>query len=56
MQYLSEIIFFVVGAASGSLLTLSFSKKSAKNGGSVVDQSRAKAGGDIIAGNKSERK
>lgn len=53
MEYFSEIVSFVVGLASGSLLTLTVSKKQARNGGKIVDQQSARAGGDIVGGNKS---
>ncbi|MBU0645704.1 MAG: hypothetical protein KJ731_12970 [Alphaproteobacteria bacterium] len=52
MEYLTEIASFLVGLAGGSLLTLTFSKKQAKSGGKIVDQQSAKAGGDIVGGNK----
>lgn len=56
MAYLSEIISFLVGLAGGSLLTLTFSKKQVKGRGKIVDQQSAKAGGDIVGGNKTTGK
>lgn len=52
MEYLPEAISFLAGAIGGSLLTLSFTKKQAKGGGKIVDQQSAKAGGDIVGGDK----
>lgn len=52
MEYLSEIISFLVGFAGGSFLTLTFTKKQVKGGGMIVDQQSSKAGGDIVGGNK----
>lgn len=52
MQYLPEIITFVLGGFAGSLLTLRLTKKTASGGGTVVDQTNANAGRDITGGNK----
>ena len=57
IQYSSEIWSFlggvVGGGISGSLLTLRYTRQNRVNGsGSIVDQSRSKAGGDIIGGSK----
>ena len=52
MEYLGEIISFLVGLAGGSLLTLTYSKKQATGGGTIVDQHHSKAGGDIVGGDK----
>lgn len=59
-QYSSEIWSFlgglVGGGIGGSLLTLKMVRQNSVNGsGSVVDQSRTRAGGDIVGGNKSDR-
>lgn len=52
-RYLSEIVSFVVGLVSGSLLTLTFKREHrARDRGSVVDQSNARAGGDIVGRDK----
>lgn len=51
-QHFSEILSFVGGLLGGSLLTLTITKNTVRNGGSVVDQSKARAGGDIVGGNK----
>ena len=53
MEYLSEIISFIIGAGAGSLLTFTVVRNRASGGGRVVDQSRSKANGDIVGGNKS---
>lgn len=52
MEYISEIISLVVGVIGGSLLTFSITRKSADRGGTLVDQSGAKALGDVVGGNK----
>lgn len=59
-QYSFEIWSFlgglVGGGIGGSLLTLKMVRQnSVKGSGSVVDQSRTRAGGDIVGGNKSDR-
>ena len=56
MDYLGEVISFVLGALGGSLITWQVMKKSMKasQGSSVVDQSGAKAGRDIIGGNRNK--
>jgi hypothetical protein len=56
MQHLSEILSFLAGALGGAALTIAFTRNSVKNGGTVVDQSKARAKGDIVGGNKSVRK
>jgi hypothetical protein len=56
-QHLSEILSFLAGALGGSLLTLSITKQNRIRGsGSIVDQSSSKAGGDIVGGNKTDRR
>lgn len=52
MEYVSEIISFLVGLVGGSFLTLTFTKKQVKGAGKFVDQQSAKAGGDIVGGDK----
>lgn len=54
MQYLSEIVTFVLGGLAGSLVTLRLTKKTAHSGGKVVDQSNATAGRDITGGDMSK--
>jgi hypothetical protein len=52
-QHLSEILSFVGGLLSGSFLTFSFTRHNrAQGSGSAIDQSRSKAGGDIVGGSK----
>jgi hypothetical protein len=56
-QYSSEIWSFLGGlfggGIGGSFLTLRYTRQNRVSGsGSVVDQSRSKAGGDIIGGSK----
>lgn len=48
----SQIVSFLGGLMSGSLLTFQLTKNRATRGGSVVDQSRSRADGDIVGGNK----
>lgn len=51
-QYLSEIVSFLGGVAGGALLTFTLTRNTVRGGGSVVDQSKSRAGGDIVGGNK----
>jgi hypothetical protein len=52
-NHISEIVSFLVGMGSGSLLTFRLTRKSRDSiGGNSVNQSRATAGGDIVAGDK----
>jgi hypothetical protein len=51
-SYFSEILSFLSGAAAGSLVTVYFKNQRASGNGRVVDQSKARAGGDIIGGDK----
>ena len=52
-KYASEIVSFVVGLASGSLITLKFTRKtSVGREGSNVDQTGASAGGDMVGRDK----
>lgn len=51
--YITEIVSFVLGMVGGSFLTLTLTRKSVSNGGSIVDQGGATAQGDIVGGNKS---
>jgi hypothetical protein len=54
VEFLSEIVSFVVGALGGSLITYHYTKKSFNASGrsTVVDQSGSKAGRDIVGGNQ----
>jgi uncharacterized membrane protein len=53
-QHSSELISFFAGLLSGSVLTMTYSSyKSKRTTTTVVDQSYARAGGDITGGNKS---
>jgi hypothetical protein len=50
----SAIVGCVAGGTFGSLITIKVARsQQAKGNGRNVDQSRAKAGGDIVGGNKS---
>lgn len=49
---MSEIISFVVGLGAGSLLTFTIMRNKVSGSGRIVDQSRSKARGDIVGGNK----
>ncbi len=51
-QHSSQILSFLGGLVSGSLLTFQLTKNRATGTGSVVDQSRSRADGDIVGGNK----
>jgi hypothetical protein len=52
-NYISEIISFVAGLGAGSLITLRIARKNRDlvSGGSV-NQSGAKAGGDVVGRDK----
>lgn len=52
MEYLSEIISLLIGAAGGSLITWRVTKNSISGKGSIVNQNHAKAGRDVVGGNK----
>jgi hypothetical protein len=56
-EILSIIGGVIAGAIGGSLITVRLQKKkiSADNGSTVVDQSNAQAGGDIVGGNKKSK-
>ena len=55
VQYLSEILSFLVGAVGGSLITLKVVKNNnAIEGNSNINQSNAKAGRDIVGGNQTK--
>lgn len=44
---------FAAGGLTGSMLTLRITRQNrASHGGTIVDQSRAQAGGDNVGGNK----
>jgi hypothetical protein len=52
IDFLSEIISFLLGGVVGSFLTLQFKKQRASGNGNVVDQSEGRAGGDIVGRDK----
>lgn len=56
LDYVTELISFVIGAGFGSLLTIQFKKQKATGTGNAVDQSGAKAGGDVVGRDKIEKK
>lgn len=53
-QHISEILSFLGGLVTGSVITITFqyTRNRAGPGASVVDQSRSSAGGDIVGGDK----
>lgn len=51
-EHLSQILSFAAGVLSGSFVTFKLARNTAARGGSVIDQSRAQAGGDIVGGSK----
>jgi hypothetical protein len=55
LNHLSEIGSFIAGLVGGSLITISVTGHRAAKRGRVTDQSKAKAGGDIVGGNKTSR-
>jgi hypothetical protein len=54
-QHLSEISSFLAGMVGGSLLTFQFMRNRVQGSGSIVDQNRARASGDIVGGDKTTR-
>lgn len=57
MEYLIQIISFILGALGGSLVTWQVTKKSMHASGrsTLIDQSGANAGGDIVGGNQTKK-
>lgn len=55
-QHLSEILSALGGAVGGSLLTFQIMRNRVQGSGTIIDQNRAQAGGDIIGGNKTTQK
>lgn len=52
-NHLGEIGSFIAGALGGSLVTLKFTRQNRVQGsGTLADQSRATAGGDIVGRDK----
>ncbi len=51
-QHFSEILSFIAGALGGSFLTFTLTRNRADGSGTVVDQSRSRAGGDVVGGSK----
>lgn len=51
-QHVPEILSFIAGLIGGSLLTFHFTRNKVHGSGTVVDQSRSQAGGDVVGGNK----
>lgn len=56
LQYLSEIVSFVVGALGGAAVTFSLTRNSIKGEGVITDQSKSKAGGDVVGRDKVTKK
>jgi len=57
-QHFDAILTLIVGLIGGSLITLRIQNKKtnrAHHGSTVVDQSGARAGQDIVGGNKTTR-
>jgi hypothetical protein len=54
-QHLSEILSAIGGAIGGSFLTLQLMRNRVQGSGTVIDQSKARAHGDIIGGNKNAK-
>lgn len=52
MDFLSEIVSFVLGGVLGSFLTIQFKKQRASGKGNVVDQSGGRADGDMVGRDK----
>ena len=55
-QHLSEILSFLAGLLGGSLITIRVQKtNSAKGNSTLIDQSRAQSGRDIVANARSQK-
>lgn len=54
-NHISEIVSFIGGLIGGSLLTIKITGHRTGKRGTVTDQSKARAGGDIVGGNKTTR-
>jgi len=56
LNHASEIGSFIggllAGGAGGSLITVKIFRRNAVSGGTITDQSRARAGGDIVGRDK----
>lgn len=50
LNHLSEIGSFIAGLIGGSLITIVGHR--VRKGGTIIDQSKSRAGGDIVGGNK----
>lgn len=55
LSHLPEIGSFIAGLIGGSFITISVTGHRAAKRGSITDQSKARAGGDIVGGNKTSR-
>lgn len=52
LKFWPELVSFLVGGGLGSLITFRLTRTQVSGHGRVVDQSGAKAGGDVVAGDK----
>lgn len=50
--YVWDIVSFILGGLTGSLVTLHFKKQRASGQSNVVDQSKSRAGGDVVGRDK----
>jgi len=55
LDHLSQIGSFIAGLIGGSLITIRLTGHRTGKGGKVIDQSKSRAGGDIVGGNKTSR-
>jgi hypothetical protein len=55
LEHLSQIASFIAGLIGGSLITIQVTGHRAGKNGKVVDQSKSRAGGDIVGGDKTSR-
>jgi len=55
LDHLSQIGSFVAGLLGGSLITIQLTGHRAGKKGKVIDQSKSRAGGDIVGGDKTSR-
>lgn len=50
--YAADILSFILGGFAGSLVTMYVKNQRASGRGSVVDQSKSRAGGDVVGRDK----
>lgn len=52
LDFLTELVSFVLGAITGSLVTIQITRMKARGRANLVNQSKSEAGGDIVGRDK----